>query len=71
MAYSNDSDGGVLASVNALADRVRALLVKGARPRSVVWYALDAAADHDEQKLAADFGKVLWILTCNWRITSH
>lgn len=58
MAYSNDSDGAS-ASVNALADRVRALLVKGARPRSVVWYALDAAADHDEQKLAADFGRAL------------
>jgi hypothetical protein len=58
MAYSNDADG-VLASVNSLADRVRALLVKGARPRSVVWYALDAAADHDDQKLAADFGKAL------------
>lgn len=58
MAYSNDSDG-VSASVNALADRVRALLVKGARPRAVIWYALDAAAEHDEQALAADFGKAL------------
>lgn len=58
MAYSNDNDG-LLASVNALADRVRALLVKGARPSSVVWYALDAAADHDDQKLAVDFGKAL------------
>lgn len=58
MAYSNDSDGAS-ASVNALADRVRALLVKGARPRSVVWHALDAAAEHDDQKLAADFGTAL------------
>ncbi len=58
MAYSNDNDG-VLASVNALADRVRALLVKAVRPSAVIWYALDAAADHDDQKLAADFGKAL------------
>jgi len=58
MAYSNDNEG-VLASVNALADRARALFVKGARPRTVIWYALDAAADHDDQKMASDFGKAL------------
>jgi hypothetical protein len=58
MAYSNDIEG-VHASINALADRVRALFVKGSRPRSITWYALDAAPDHDDQKLAADFGKAL------------
>ena len=60
MAYSNDADG-VVTSVNALAERVKTAFAKGSKPRSITWYALDAAPEHDDQKLAADFAKAVGI----------
>jgi len=57
-AYTSDTDG-VQDSVNALADRVRALFGQGGRPRTVVWYALDAAAGQDEGGHAAAFAAAL------------
>lgn len=57
-AYSDDNEG-IQDSVNALADRVRALLGHGRRPSSVVWYALDATPGQDESAYAAAFGAEL------------
>ena len=60
MAYSNDADG-VFTSVNALAERVKIAFAEGAKPRSIAWYALDAAPEHDDVKLSADFAKAVGV----------
>ncbi|HET6633216.1 MAG TPA: hypothetical protein VFG73_10980 [Rhodanobacteraceae bacterium] len=58
LAYSDDTDG-VLGSITALADRVRALLVNGHAPRKVIWYGLDVRPGQDDTAYATLFGQAL------------